>query len=138
MPIELTRSGPSLKPGQKCQHNWTISVKATSTEEGLSSKIFVYQSVPEEHPIPGDTFSCVASLQQMSMIPEDAPTALPDEDSAYNNVPFYRTDTVTLDFHNMEQVKDFWKIVQIDAAALLREFRYSRKLKNAEHVVIQP
>lgn len=137
MGIKLTREGPTLNPGHECRHNWTLKVTAESDEEGLSSKIFVYHAVHEDDPLNGDTFSNVASLQDMNIIPEDAPMSIPAEDGREDNVPWYRTDEVVFDCYNMRDVEHIWKTIQIDVKNLLKEYRISRNLQEQEVVIYE-
>lgn len=131
--LKLTKSTVELQKGRPCNKNWPLKVKAESTIPGLESEIFVYQAAAEGDPIDYDRFSNVASLQDMNVIPKGAPITTDDE--PYENaINFYRVDTVELDFYNLHQLERVWRLIQIDAKNLVKEYKKSVNLVVEEEV----
>lgn len=119
MSIELTRS--SVIPVEDevlSQHVWPLSVTAVSNQNGLSSKIFVYHAEDGDDPFMGDIFECVASVQQMTEIPEDQPGI--GEDG--NNIPYFRKDTLLFHCRSASQADDLWVKIQADVKDLLQNY----------------
>jgi hypothetical protein len=85
-----------------------------------------------DDPYQGDVFECVASIQQMSEIPEDAPGV----GEGGNLVPYYRKDVLTFYCRNSEQADSLWEKVQADVRDLLRNHRAMQNLLTSETVTI--
>lgn len=96
--------------------------------------IFVYHACVDGDPYHGDLFSNVASIQDMQSLPVGAPVGV-DSDPNHNYVPFYRTDSVELYFHNLDVAERAWRIIKHDTAMLAREYYKARNLKKAEEEV---
>jgi hypothetical protein len=79
------------------RHHWPIRITATYSEDDSAAKIFVMQTAAPGG-YAGDTFSCVASIQQMEDLPEDAvgPTS-----------PYYRVNQVTVYCRTPEAAIEF-------------------------------
>ena len=133
MAIELIRDSiTGVQVPNWVRHAWPLRVTADSNETGLSSKIFVYHAEMGDDPYQGDVFECVASIQQMSEIPEDAPGV----GEGGNLVPYYRKDVLTFYCRNSEQADSLWEKVQADVRDLLRNHRAMQNLLTSETVTI--
>lgn len=133
--IKLIREEVSLKKGNECNRNWPIKVTAESDIDGLDSNIFVYHAADENDPIEGDTFSNVASLQDMESLPIGAPAEV-EGDITEDYVPYYRTNEVELNCHNLNDAARIWSVIKRDAALLVREYKKSINLTEAEEYII--
>lgn len=130
--IVLSRATVDLTvPSNKCRKNWPLKVTATSTLPGLDASIFVYHAADASDPIQGDTFSNVASLQDMESLPKDAPTEV-EGDSTEDYVPYYRVSEVILDFYDLTELNRAWSIIKHDTDKLVKEYKLSLTLKQDE------
>jgi hypothetical protein len=119
MAVQLTRNSVILvEDTVHSRHVWPLQVTAVSQEEGLSSKMFVYHAEMQDDPYQGDVFECVASVQQMTELPEDEPGTGQDG----NMIPYYRTDTLLFHCRSTEEAEDLWEKVQADVKDLLQNF----------------
>ena len=109
--------------GVPSQHVWPLKVTAASTIAGLSSKIFVFHAAMGADQWKGDTFDCVASVPQMTEIPEDAPVAV-DGDV----IPYYRKDTVELWLRSPELLAETWEAIQEHTQDLIDNYRATQSL----------
>jgi hypothetical protein len=100
------------------QHVWPLKVTATSNQAGLSSKMFVYHAEWGDDPYVGDIFECVASVQQMTEIPEDEPGLGEGE----NQMPYYRTAELLFHCRSPEEAEDLLEKVQADVKDLLQNY----------------
>lgn len=134
MSIELTRNSViAVEDEMLAQHVWPLQVTAVSSQEGLSSKIFVYHAEDGDDPYQGDVFECIASVQQMTEIPEDAP----DFGEDGNNIPYFRTDSLLFHCRSPEEAEDLWEKVQADVKDLLQNYvALTGILQTSETVVI--
>lgn len=133
--ITLTREATALRKDMECERNWPIKVTAVSSDPDLDANIFVYHAAEADDPIKGDTFSNVASLQDMESLPIGAPTEV-EGDNTEDYVPYYRTDSVELNCYNLEEMQRIWTIIKRDTSTLVREYELSAKLKETETVEI--
>ena len=129
--IKLIREATTVNNNAVCYKNWPIRVTAESTLPGLDANIFVYHAADPNDPIQGDEFSNVASLQDMESLPIGAP-ALVDGDLTENYVPFYRTNSMELDCHNLVEMERVWSIIKRDTSTLVHEYKASLSLKESE------
>jgi hypothetical protein len=132
--IALTRE--ALDPEEiNPDHVWYLKVTAESSEEGLTSKIFVYHAYSDDFSgsYPGDIFTCVASIKQMQDIPEDEPSDDPEDLN-----PFYRLAVFEAFFTNPEELEDAWNIIVQDTTALVRSHRLAAELEDSLTVNIDP
>lgn len=129
--IILTKEEVVLQPNNVCRKNWPLKITAESTIPGLDSNIFVFHAADDADPVQGDTFSNVASLQDMESLPTDAPTYV-EGDATEDFVPFYRVHELILDFYNLDELNRAWSIIKKDTDALVKEYRLYNKLKTTE------
>lgn len=134
MGITLTRKETKFKHRNTCRRAWSMEVSAESDLPDLDANIFVYHAVEPEDPEESDSFSNVASLQDMNILPVDAPEALSDTLRRENFIPYYRKSSVVLDFYNASDMERAWKIMKLDVASLVREYYSSRNLHETEVV----
>lgn len=133
MAVDLTRDSlTSIVVPNSVRHVWPIRVTAVSDEPGLSSKIFVYHAEMGDDPYQGDVFECVASVQQMTEIPEDS--AGVGEDG--NLVPYYRKEVLTFHCRTAEEAESLWGKVKADVRDLLLNHRALQELLTSETVTI--
>lgn len=120
-----------------CGGNWVLKVTAYP-EEGVdtdTAKVFVYHKVEEDDPYTGDLFSNVASLHDMDSIPADEPVVMEGSlDTHFAAIPFYRTDSVELNFMTADAAERAWRIICHDVRALVREYESAGKLREIEEI----
>ena len=100
------------------QHVWPLVVTATSNQAGLSSKIFVYHAEDGDDPYLGDVFECVASVQQMTEIPEDEGGG--GEET--NQTPYYRTEVLNFHCRSALEASELLEKVEADVKDLLQNY----------------
>jgi hypothetical protein len=66
-------------------------------------------------------------MQDMDLIAVDESTFLPEENGTENNIPYYRTNTVELNFYNLDELSRCWDIIKTDIASLVREYKVLEK-----------
>lgn len=137
MMYKVTRQTISLKQEQACRHNWPLSVTVEALEEGADPNVFVYHADTDPESGQGDTFSNVASKQDMDTIPVGEPVFLPEEHSQENFIPFYRTNTAEFDCYNTTELLRIWKIIQLDIAALVREYEAWNTLNEGQQETVE-
>lgn len=109
--FKLTRFSTPAQDTLVQRHNWPIRVDAErliGVDTYEPAKIFVMHQAPPGG-LFGDFFSCVASVQQMEDLPEDAPEP---------GVPFYRVASVTQLCRTPEAAVEFWEAVKSVAQEL--------------------
>lgn len=111
--------------------NWSINVKCKADEQDADPNVFVFHARPS-----GDTYSNVASLHDMNSIPVNSDTTIVNDDGKVENIPYYRTNEVTLDFCNTIDAAHFVDIVKYDIQLLVKEYKAARKLIETQEVVI--
>ena len=137
MMYKVTRKTISLKQMQECRHNWPLSVTVEALEEGADPNVFVYHADTDPASGHGDTFSNVASKQDMDTIPVGEPVFLPEERPQEDFIPFYRTNTAEFDCCNTEEVLRIWNIIQFDIAALVREYKAWDTLNEGQQETVE-
>jgi hypothetical protein len=119
MSIQLTRDSViAVADAVLSRHVWPLQVTAVSATDGLSSKIFVYHAENGDDPYQGDVFECIASLQQMTEIPEDEPSM--GEDG--NAIPYFRKDSLLFHCRSASEADDLWVKIQADTKDLLQNY----------------
>lgn len=108
-------------------HVWPLSVTATYEEGDLPAKIFVYHTGLGPLGIVGDAFECVASAMQMTSIPED--------DSVIG-VPYYRTNTITVNCASADHAEELWKKIQYMVLDLKTNLLAADQLALAETITV--
>lgn len=127
---KITRNKVELRSGDPCARNWPLIVTVEAAREGVDPNIFVYHASPDSDT--GAMFSNVASMQDMDIIAVDSTTPLPNEDSEENNIPFFRTNTVELNFANVEVLYDRWHTMMTDIRNLVKEYEVMEEQALAE------
>lgn len=133
---KVTRNKIELQAGDPCGRNWPLIVTVTAEEPGADPNVFVYHTDPDSKT--GAMFSNVASMQDMDLIAIDESTFLPEENGTENNIPYYRTDTVELNFYNLDELSRCWNIIKTDIASLVREYKVleTQHLLEQEEIII--
>ena len=122
---KVTRNRIELQPGDPCGRNWPLVVTVAAEELDADPNVFVYHTNPDSKT--GAMFSNVASMQDMDIIAVGETTLLPGEDGTENNIPYYRTNKVELNFYNLEELTRCWGIIKSDIASLVREYNVLAK-----------
>lgn len=117
--------------GRNPQHVWPLKVETTSSVTGLSSKVFVYHSTMGRDPYQGDSFECVASLQQMTELPEDVPMTLEGK-----VIPYYRKNICEFNCRSAEEADELWAAVIENVQILVSNYRASKELEVQETVEV--
>lgn len=136
---KVTRHTIVRTDNDPCRHNWPIKVTVEAITADADPNVFVYHAGEEGGTgiRKGDTFSNVASKQDMDVIPVGEPILL--EEAVLNKdraIPYYRTNSVELDCYNVEEAERIWRIIQYDIASLVREFIAWEHLKNGQQEII--
>ena len=108
---------------------YRMKVAVTSVEGDLNKYIFIYKRNPTS-PYTAescDEFLAIAGPSQMS----DVPAGAPDPDI---NWPFYRLDSVELDFMSAEQAEQAWVDIQKEVCNLVDGMDDLEKLQAIEDV----
>ena len=123
---------------------WPLIVEASSDSVEEDANVFVYhageQALGDSSGIRyGDTFSNVASVQDMLVIPVGEPLDLPEELMTKDrNIPYYRTNKVELSCYNAHEAERAWDIIKRDVRALVRGLDiYNTKLSKEETVTYE-
>ncbi len=123
-----------------CRHNWPLKVTVEAIVAGADPNVFVYHAGEDIYGTgirQGDTFSNVASKQDMDVIPVDEPIILADAiQSKDRAIPYYRTNSVELDCYNLDEADRIWRIIQHDITSLAREYTIWDKLNNGQQETI--
>lgn len=100
------------------QHVWPLKITANSIQEGLPSSIFVFHASINDDPYAGDIFEAVASVQQITDIPENAAAV----DSNGELCPYYRSNTLTFYARSPAEADDLWHDIVEDVDDLTRNW----------------
>jgi hypothetical protein len=100
------------------QHVWPLKITANSIQEGLSSSIFVFHAALNDDLYEGDVFEAVASVQQITDIPENAAGV----DSNGELCPYYRSDNLTFYARSPAEAEDLWDAIVEDVDDLTRNW----------------
>lgn len=119
-----------LRPSSCPQTAWSLEVICEANKEGADPNIFVYHAKPD-----GDTYSNVASLQDMNSLTQE-PHEIVNEEGNTQYIPYYRTNKVTLDFYNASEAARFKRLVEYDTRLLVKEYEDSRSLQTVEVINI--
>ena len=122
-----------LKQNKKDFHtNWTVDVKCEAMQDDADPNIFVFHARED-----GDTYSNIASLYDMNTLPIAEPVQVINDDGEIRSIPFYRLDSVTMDFCNTTEADRFINhILKHDTKLLVNEYKAARNLQRYEEVVI--
>ena len=126
--ITLTRQ--SYTEGEYHQGQaFFMNVTATSIVADLSQKIFVlhYRSNPGMV----SRLSCLASLTQMSELPEDVPDLTGDP-----IIPFFRVDSMELVAFTLDELEDLWAKLIEDAQDLVNAYKASLTLSETNSITV--
>jgi hypothetical protein len=118
---------PEEAPSQR--HVWSLRVTATYTSDDTAAKIFVMQAGQSMEDPVGDTFSCVASVQQMTEIPADAPS---------ESGPYFRLSQITFYARSEDHAVEAWQKIQEAVRDLARNTVAAQTLADVEEVIITP
>lgn len=112
--------------------NWTVDVKCEAMTDEADPNIFVFHARED-----GDTYSNVASLYDMNTLPIGEPIQVINDNGEVRSIPFYRLDSVTMDFCNTTEADRFINhILKFDTKLLVNEYKAARNLQRYEEVVI--
>lgn len=120
---------------------WPLVVEASTDDENEDANVFVYhageQALGDASGIRyGDTFSNVASVQDMLVIPVGNPIELSEElMSKDKNIPYYRTNKVELSCYSAEEAERAWDIIKMDVKALVRGLNIYNNILSKEETV---
>ena len=102
-----------LQFGMEDRGSWPLTISAFyDAEMTQPAKVFVYQRAGLGSSLNGDSFSCFASILQMSEIPEDAPTS---------DCPYFRVAVATLICRSQQHALGFWNEALSAAQHLIDE-----------------
>ena len=136
---QVTRHTIVKTEDDPCRHNWPLRVTVEATVADADPNVFVYHAGEEDGTgiRKGDTFSNVASKQDMDVIPIGEPIILEDAiQSKDRAIPYYRTNTVELDCYNLQEAERIWRIIQHDITSLVREYASWDNLDNGQQETI--
>lgn len=139
---KIIRHKMTLTEDHPCRHNWPlkVTVEPADASSDVDANVFVYHAgeiIDGTGIRSGDTFSNVASKQDMDVIPVGEPIILEDAiQSKDRAIPYYRTNEVELDCYNLEEAERIWRIIQHDIADLAREYRAWEILKEGQQEIV--
>lgn len=128
--LSATESGADID-----QEQLVVSVQNSSEPESdADPNIFVYHAIPEDDPVlTEDEFSNVATLYDMRTTPVGEPIQRDDQPHKFSFLPFYRVDTVEMDFLTASEADIFCKQVVNRAKRLV--FEYGAEGRRLEQVI---
>lgn len=100
------------------QHVWPLKITANSLQEGMPSAVFVFHASLEDDPYAGDVFEAVASVQNISELPEGAGGL----DSNGEVCPYYRAPSLTFYARSPEEAEELWEAIVEDVDDLVRNW----------------
>jgi len=107
------------------RHSWPVEITATTAENTISPKIFVYQAAAGRAQVAA--FSCVASINQMLDLPEDGPTA---------GSPYFRRDVLEVLCRSAAEAEELWVKVCDDVNDLVANYTAAQALLNSATATI--
>lgn len=110
------------------RHTWPARYSVTLSADASDAKVFVMRTRPPGEFV-GDTFSCIASAQQMTDLPED---------EAGSSGPFFRTHTITLLCRSAAAALEFDEKVKSALQDLADNLSAAEQLTVAETTTILP
>lgn len=135
MAITVQRSAMKLTQGNPCKRNWTIQLVATATEDD-DPNIFVYHCQVDDNDTEFASFNNIANLQDLNIIPVNASTEIDGPISA-DNIPYFRTSTVTLDFYNTTEMENTWHWIKKQIQDLVNEKKAANNLVVTETILFK-
>jgi hypothetical protein len=126
--FKLTREETAEADALANRHQWPVKFTAVYTEDDAPAKIFVMQQSPDLE-LFADSLSCVASVTQLTDLPEDAP----EEGS-----PFYRVHEVTKLCRSAKAGLEFSEKIKEAAQDLADNLSSAAALSVAEEILITP
>lgn len=138
--ITLTRKKINFSESNAELAVWPLIVEASSDDED-DANVFVYhageQALGESSGIRyGDTFSNVASVQDMLTIPIGDPLELQDEPMSKDvNIPYYRLNKLELNCYNADEANRTWEIIKKDVKSLVRGLNIYNNILSKEETV---
>jgi hypothetical protein len=118
-------------PGYFPQHVWPLRVTALSGIPGIPSELFVYRSAPKNDPYIGDSYSCMASVPQLTELPANTPQLSGDK-----MVPFYRKNSMEFYCRSEQEAEELWEAIKADTETLVANFKSLERIKTTEGVLI--
>lgn len=126
--FNLVRAESTAGDALDARHQWPLRVTATNSSDGSPAYIFVMQVAAPAAAALGDDFSCVASVQQLTELPTNAPG-----ESSY-----YRVSSVTILCRNPDLLIEAWEKIQWTVQDLANNVAASLVLVDVETVTITP
>lgn len=111
---------------------WPLRVEAVGID--MPSEVFVYQKVPLTDPVPGDLYSCMASVTQLQELPVNAPV---ETDGTYQ-LPFYRRSSMEVFCDHPDDVERVWEQLVYRAEQLVKALKQLEFLYNTQEAIITP
>lgn len=100
------------------RHVWPLKVAVVSLTQELTNNIFVFHAALQDDLYCGDVFECVASVQQL--------TDLPENKAAYDDngqlVPYYRTNSLIFNARTPAEAEELWEAIKDDTEDLARNW----------------
>lgn len=116
---------------QEGLQSYDLKVEILAATE-MSSKIFILQRGSAPAPVEGevvqDRFICIADPVDLLEVPEDAPDLQAE-------MPYYRTDMVTLSFRSLQLLADVQELIDADIKHLVRSMKLAAVLVPTSEVV---
>jgi len=85
----------------------------------------------DDDPYQGDSYSCVARTQQMTQLPENAPSTLEGK-----VIPYYRKNTLKFNCSSEAEAESLWIDVQAAVEGLVANWKAIDFVVPAETVII--
>lgn len=110
------------------RHAWPVRYSAFNTSDDSVAKIFVMHARPPGEFV-GDSFSCVASVQQMTDLPED---------EVGPSSPYFRVSTFDLLCRTAEASEEFDEKIKDAVQELADNTAAAAALSESETTIITP
>lgn len=123
-----------------CTGHWTLRITvepdAEDEDQEVDANICVFHKSAAVVPGGKDAFETVATLYDMETIPAKGEHEVEDTMPLMEQVPYYRTNTVTFICPNQCVADEIWATFQQRVKRLVREYTTNKKLNHSEQVCI--
>lgn len=126
--FKLVREATPPDLAYQDRHHWPVRISAFNTSDDSPAKLFVLQT-DITGGVNGDTFSCVASIQQMEDLPED---------EVGDTSPFYRVSQITVFARTAEAAREFSDKITAAVQDLADNIASAEVLAVEEEIIITP
>lgn len=136
--FKITREKIAPACTAQCTGHWTlrITVEPEDDNQEIDANICVFHKSAAAVPDGKDAFETVATLYDMETIPAKEEQEVEDTMPLMEQVPYYRTNTVTFICPNQCVAEEIWLTFKQRVKRLVNEYESSKKLNYKESVIV--